>query len=126
MRRIIPVILAVLASVAILWMAVRVDRDSAPVREGRIGPAVAMVEPTPLTDDERESARRPGAPGSIALERGAWVQVAGADGQLEQQYSATKLDPEPGAYLSMLEPRAVFYLSDGRVATLCADPPLPA
>jgi hypothetical protein len=121
MRRIIPVILAVLASVAILWMAVRVDRDSAPVREGRIGPAVAMVEPTPLTDDERESARRPGAPGSIALERGAWVQVAGADGQLEQQYSATKLDPEPGAYLSMLEPRAVFYLSDGRVATLRAD-----
>jgi hypothetical protein len=121
MRRIIPVILAVLASVAILWMAVRVDRGSAPAREGRIGPAMPMVEPTPLTDAERESARRPGAPGSIALERGAWVQVAGADGQLEQQYSATKLDPEPGAYLSMLEPRAVFYLSDGRVATLRAD-----
>jgi hypothetical protein len=121
MRRVIPVILAVVASVAILWIAVRLDRDAAPSRESRIGPVVAMVEPTPLTDAERESARRPGAPGSIALERGAWVQVAGADGRLEQQYSATKLDPEPGAYLSMLEPRAVFYLSDGRVATLRAD-----
>ena len=121
MRRIIPVIVAVAASAAILWFAARMDRGAPSAREGRIGPAVPMVEPTPLTDAERESARRPGAPGSIALERGAWVQVAGADGRLEQQYSATKLDPEPGAYLSMLEPRAVFYLSDGRVATLRAD-----
>lgn len=121
MRRIIPVILAVAASVAILWFAARMDRGAPAMRQGRIGPAVPMVEPTPLTDAERESARRPGAPGAIALERGAWVQVAGADGRLEQQYSATKLDPEPGAYLSMLEPRAVFYLSDGRVATLRAD-----
>jgi hypothetical protein len=121
MRRIVPVILAVVASVAIMWVAARMDRGSAPAREGRIGPAVAMVEPTPLTDAERASARRPGAPGSIALERGAWVQVADASGRLEQQYSATKLDPEPGAYLSMREPRAVFYLSDGRIATLRAD-----
>lgn len=121
MRRIIPVILAVAASVAILWLAARMDRGMPSARPGRIGPAVPMVEPTPLTDAERESARRPGSPGSIALERGAWVQVAGPDGRLEQQYSATKLDPEPGAYLSMLEPRAVFYMSDGRVATLRAD-----
>ncbi|MBU3729755.1 MAG: hypothetical protein FGM37_11005, partial [Phycisphaerales bacterium] len=121
MRRTIPVILAVVASAAMLWIAARMDRGAPSSRQGRIGPAVPMVEPTPLSDAERESARRPGAPGSIALERGAWVQVADASGRLEQQYSATKLDPEPGAYLSMLEPRAVFYLSDGRVATLRAD-----
>ena len=121
MRRIIPVILAVVASVTIMWVAARMDRGSSPDREGRIGPAVAMVEPAPLTEAERASARRPGAPGSIALERGAWVQVADSSGRLEQQYSATKLDPEPGAYLSMREPRAVFYLSDGRIATLRAD-----
>jgi hypothetical protein len=121
MKRIIPVILAVAASATILWFAARMDRGTAQPGQGRIGPAVPMVEPTPLTDAERAGARRPGASGSIALERGAWVQVAGADGRLEQQYSATRLDPEPGAYLGMLEPRAVFYLSDGRVATLRAD-----
>jgi hypothetical protein len=121
MRRIIPVILAAVASVALVWMAARMDGGSTASRPGRIGPAIPMVEPTPLTDAERESARRPGAQGSVALEQGAWVQVAGDDGRLEQQYSASRLDPEPGAYLTMREPRAVFYLSDGRVATLRAD-----
>ena len=57
----------------------------------------------------------------MQLDQGAWVQVAGKDGRVAQQYTAQKIDPQPGAFMSMTEPRTVFYMEDGRVATLRAN-----
>jgi len=57
---------------------------------------------------------------NVQIDEKAWVQVAGKDGRLAQQYMAEKFDPQPGAFMAMSEPRTVFYLEDGRVATLRA------
>jgi len=99
-----------------------VDRNLAPSRQTRGVPVEDLVAPSPLTEEEREAAReRATQTSGVQLEQGAWVQVAAPDGRLAQQYSARKIDPEPGAFLSMEAPQTLFYLDDGRVATLRAD-----
>jgi hypothetical protein len=55
------------------------------------------------------------------LERGAWVQVADAQGNLKQQYTASRIDPLPDKRLSMTDPRAVLYGDGGRIVTMRAD-----
>jgi len=98
------------------------DRNLSPTRRVRGVPVEDLVAPSPLTPEEREAAReRAASSSSVQLEQGAWVQVAAPDGRLAQQYSARKLDPEPGAFLSMEGPQTIFFLDDGRVATLRAE-----
>ncbi|MBM4008568.1 MAG: hypothetical protein FJ285_03145 [Planctomycetes bacterium] len=119
-RMIIAVAVAFAATLAVgAWF---VDRNIAPPRQSRGVPVEDLVAPSPLSVEEREAARERATPSSsVQLEQGAWVQVAGPDGRLAQQYSARKIDPEPGAFLSMDRPQTVFFLEDGRVATLRAD-----
>jgi len=119
-KMIIAVAVALAATLAVgAWF---MDRNMAPTRPSRGVPVEDLVAPSPLTAEEREAARERTTPSSsVQLEQGAWVQVAGPDGRLAQQYSARKLDPEPGAFLSMDGPQTVFFLDDGRVATLRAD-----
>jgi hypothetical protein len=57
----------------------------------------------------------------VKLERGAWVQVADAQGNLKQQYTASRIDPLPDKRLSMTDPRAVLYGDGGRIVTMRAD-----
>jgi hypothetical protein len=98
------------------------DRNLVPSRQTRGVPVEDLVAPSPLTEEERQAAReRTTQSSGVQLEQGAWVQVAGPDGRLAQQYSARKIDPEPGAFLSMEAPQTLFYLDDGRVATLRAE-----
>ncbi|MDA0802839.1 MAG: hypothetical protein O2819_03680 [Planctomycetota bacterium] len=94
---------------------------------GPIKPAVldadAVRPPSPLDPNRVSSspALDLSSPTGMQLEKGGWVQVANPDGTLAQQYSAQRLDPEPGQWLAMEQPRAVFYLEDGRVVTLRAE-----
>lgn len=117
---IIAVAVALAATLAVgAWF---MDRNLAPTRQSRGVPVEDLVAPSPLTAEERDAAReRATQSSSVQLEQGAWVQVAAPDGRLAQQYSARKLDPEPGAFLSMDGPQTVFFFDDGRVATLRAD-----
>ncbi len=96
--------------------------DPAPIRAASVLEGDA-VPPSPL-DPDRVSTTPVldvASPSGMRLEKGGWVQVANPDGSLAQQYSATRLDPEPGQWLAMQEPRALFYLENGRVVTLRAD-----
>ena len=77
-----------------------------------------LVTPDALTDAERARATTTPEGSTVKLEDGAWVQVAGPTGTLEQQYSAERIDPLPDGWLKMVRPRAMVYLSGGRIITL--------
>ena len=114
--------ISVVVAVGLLFAAWEFDRDLPASRRDRSAPIEDLVAPKPLTDAEREAAQQHrGGATTVQLDQGAWVQVAGKDGRVAQQYTAQKIDPQPGAYMSMTEPRTVFYMEDGRVATLRAN-----
>ena len=114
--------ISVVVAVGLLFAAWQFDRDLPASRRDRSAPIEDLVAPKPLTDAEREAAQQHrGGATTVQLDQGAWVQVAGKDGRVAQQYTAQKIDPQPGAFMSMMEPRTVFYMEDGRVATLRAN-----
>ena len=114
--------ISVVVAVGLLFAAWEFDRDLPASRRDRSAPIEDLVAPKPLTDAEREAAQQHrGGATTVQLDQGAWVQVAGKDGRVAQQYTAQKIDPQPGAFMSMIEPRTVFYMEDGRVATLRAN-----
>ena len=55
-----------------------------------------------------------------SLERGAWVQVADADGRLAQEYSADRIDPLPDQWIEMARPQAMMYPRNGRLVSMTA------
>ena len=59
---------------------------------------------------------------NVALEQGGWVQIAGDDGELSQQYRFDHLDPDPGDlpthWMRMQRPQVQLFLNGGRTVTL--------
>ncbi len=84
----------------------------------RIVDVADLPMPQPLKPGEGAGPARPIDQQGIALDQGAWVQVADEEGRLSQQYSASRIDPERDKRLRMEQPRAVFYPRDGRVITM--------
>ena len=120
--RIVVIGISVVVAAGLLFAAWQFDLDLPISRRDRSAPIEDLVAPKPLTDTEREAAQQHrGGATTVQLDQGAWVQVAGKDGRVAQQYTAQKIDPQPGAFMSMTEPRTVFYMEDGRVATLRAN-----
>ncbi|MEC9157503.1 MAG: hypothetical protein VYB77_05190 [Planctomycetota bacterium] len=77
-----------------------------------------LVVPESLSEEElSDTSLRPDG-SNVLLEEGAWVQVAGPDGSLAQQYSAQRIDPLPDGWMEMQRPRSMMYLDSGRVMTL--------
>lgn len=78
-----------------------------------------LVEPAPLTDEERQgrggSAAELARPGAVELAEGGWVEVADGSGRLRQRYAAARMDPLPDRWMSLVAPKAIFYGEDGRV-----------
>jgi len=108
---------AALVVAALVW-------DRAPTRaqrRSRITDAVDVVTPAPLNDEELRSEGVTLRQERVALESGAWVQVADDQGRLQQRYRARRLDPEPDRWMRMEQPHAVMYPSEGRVVTMRAD-----
>jgi hypothetical protein len=111
-----------LAIVAVAWLYDA--RSSGAGRQPRrhAGPVTELVVPAPLSDQERSgSGPRFGSQESVRLSEGAWVQVADANGNLKQQYTAARIDPLPDKRLSMDAPRAVLYGEGGRIVTMRGD-----
>jgi|GEM_PF-443161 len=108
---------ALLLGAALFWDRVPTRRE----RRTRIADAVDVVVPPPLTEEETRAGGAGGLQERVALESGAWVQVADADGRLQQRYRATRLDPEPDRWVRMEQPHAIMYPSDGRVMIMRAD-----
>ncbi len=106
---------------ALLVAAWRYDIGLPSAQRDRTTPIEDLVAPRPLSQEERAAAQSRASGTTVQLEHGAWVQVAGKDGRVAQQYAAERIDPQPGAFMGMVEPRTVFYFDDGRVATLRAN-----
>lgn len=105
-----------------VWCASWIDQSDSDIRRLPALSPDEAVAPSPL-DPSRVSATPAldlANPSGMRLEQGGWVQIARPDGSLAQQYSAERLDPEPGQWLSMEQPRLIAYLDDGRVLTLRA------
>ena len=120
--RILVVALSVVIGLGILFAAWKFDLNLPPSKRDRTVPIDELVAPSPLSAQERAAVEaRKGFGTTVQLDQGAWVQVAGKDGRIAQQYTAERIDPQPGAFMGMVEPRTVFYLDDGRVATLRAN-----
>ena len=114
--------ISVVVAAGLFFAAWQFDRDLPTSRRERSAPIEDLVAPKPLSDAERAAVQeRAGGATTVQLDQGAWVQVAGKDGRVAQQYTAQKIDPQSGAFMSMTEPRTVFYMEDGRVATLRAN-----
>ena len=97
------------------------DAPSSAKRTPRIVDAQDVPKPQALTREEAESGTKPLQADQISLQSGAWVQVADDTGRLEQQYQATRIDPEPDKWLRMESPRANMFPSGGRIITMRAD-----
>lgn len=105
----------------VLFIASQMD-DAGDRRErpSRLDDAVELVNPAPLTDDERRGGRPLSAQPLAELERGAWVQVTDENGRLAQQFNAQHVEPLPDRRLRLDSPHAIFYREDGRVIVLQA------
>ena len=116
---------AILASAALVLAAWMVDRNRTEQRRAgkvRQRPVAELVVPSPLSDRERDgTGPKFGSQESVRLEQGAWVQVADAQGNLKQQYTASRIDPLPDKRLAMENPRAVLYGEGGRIVTMRSD-----
>ncbi len=113
---------ALLISAGLLVVAAGSDRGIPRGAPRRIKDPSSLAPPTSLGQDE---AARAGAPaemrGGMQLDAGAWVQVAGPDGKVKQRYTADRIDPRPGQWLEMVQPRAVMHSPNGRIAALRGD-----
>ena len=121
LARAIPTTFAIIAAGVLVYAAWKWDQGLPQGDASRRVPIQELVAPDPLSQAEREAlASRAPSGQTIELDQGAWVQVAGKDGKVAQQYAAERIDPQPGAAMRMDQPRAVFFLEDGRLATLRA------
>ncbi len=113
---------ALLISAGLLVVAAGSDRGIPRGAPRRIKDPSTLAPPTSLGQDE---AARAGAPaemrGGMQLDAGAWVQVAGPDGRVKQRYTADRIDPRPGQWLEMVQPRAVMHSPNGRIVALRGD-----
>lgn len=113
---------ALLISAGLLVVAAGSDRGIPRGAPRRIKDPSSLAPPTSLGQDE---AARAGAPaemrGGMQLDAGAWVQVAGPDGRVKQRYTADRIDPRPGQWLEMVQPRAVMHSPNGRIVALRGD-----
>ncbi len=113
---------ALLISAGLLVVAAGSDRGIPRGAPRRIKDPQSLAPPTSLGQDE---ASRAGAPadmrGGMQLDAGAWVQVAGPDGRVKQRYTADRIDPRPGQWLEMVQPRAVMHSPNGRIVALRGD-----
>ncbi|MBM4109866.1 MAG: hypothetical protein FJ254_00725 [Phycisphaerae bacterium] len=113
---------ALLISAGLLVLAAGSDRGIPRGAPRRIKDPSTLAPPASLGDDE---ASRAGSPadmrGGMQLDAGAWVQVAGPDGRVKQRYTADRIDPRPGQWLEMVQPRAVMHSPNGRIVALRGD-----
>lgn len=110
------------ALVAAAWIVDQRRPPDGPKGGVRRGTVTDLVTPSPLSDRERSgSGPTFGSQESVKLEEGAWVQVADAQGNLKQQYTATRIDPLPDKRFAMQQPRAVMYSEGGRIVTMRSD-----
>ena len=95
----VVVAIAVGLAVVLLALAFTWEGDSStPSRSKRIVDAVDVVVPAPLRDEELKETTSGAFQERVALESGAWVQVADEAGRLQQRYRAKRIDRGYGVF----------------------------
>ena len=125
-RPVIGVFAAVAVAAALIAVAWNLDRGGRDDGRRRIDPSLVtdLVEPEPLTDEERASleggdaAGELSSPSGVALAEGGWIEVADETGRLKQRYAADRMDPLPDGWVEMVAPRAVVFGRKGQVTAL--------
>ena len=93
---------ALVLAFLVLLIAWLIEPEPLEVRSRHRGLDITeLVTPGALTEQERRNSATSPDGSNIILEDGAWVQVAGEDGALAQQYSAQKIDPLPDGWMEM-------------------------
>ncbi len=86
---------------------------------------VELIGPSPLQDDSGIGKSMMDPDMSVSLPEGGWLQVAGDDGQLAQQYRFTHLEPDPpnlpDNWIALQEPVVEMFMNGGRLITLAGD-----
>ncbi|MCP4758258.1 MAG: hypothetical protein GY894_09285 [Planctomycetes bacterium] len=112
-------------SIVLLGIVLLLDRpDSAPTPDEEPS-AVELIAPLPLQEDGATAGGMMDPNLSVALPEGGWLQIAGDDGQLSQQYRFTHLNPNPNDlpthWIRMKDPEVELFMTGGRLVTLAGD-----
>lgn len=118
-RAVAIMLAAALVAAATVWIAANYDRTLQSGEKRRIQGADPLLVPSGLNPGE--GSQQIDQSVGVELKSGAWVQVVGPDGRLRQQLRATRIEPQPGQWAVMEQPRAVIYEDRGRVITVRAD-----
>ncbi len=110
---------AALLAAATIWFAASYDLTLRSGERRRIPDADPLLVPSGLAPGEGTQQINESV--GVELKSGAWVQVVGPDGRLRQQLRSTRIEPQPGQWAVMEQPRAVIYENRGRVITVRAD-----
>ncbi|MDP7069978.1 MAG: hypothetical protein QF561_01360 [Phycisphaerales bacterium] len=112
-------------SVGLLIIVILFDRpDPSPVQDDS-ETATDLIAPQPLRDGGPTAGGLMDPNLSVALPEGGWLQIAGPDGSLAQQYRFTHLNPDPPDlpthWIRMKSPEVELFMSGGRLVTLSGD-----
>jgi len=118
-------LLGALVSLLLLVVVMQLDRPEAPVAPASPEDTIDLIPPQPLQRDGQTAGSLVDPNQSVTLPKGGWLQVAGDDGRLAQQYRFTHLDPDPTDlpthWIRMRQPEVELFMTGGRLVTLAGD-----
>ncbi len=98
------------------------DRGSVSDDPEVIEPPTELIAPRPLDPSDGMAGGLTDPNLSVALPKVGWLQVAGPDGDLAQQYRFSHLDPNPpdlpANWIQMRDPEVELFMAGGRLITL--------
>ncbi|MCH2142160.1 MAG: hypothetical protein MK077_04085 [Phycisphaerales bacterium] len=111
-------------SVVVLGILLLFEAPSAPPQT-KEKPVIDLIGPAPLQDASEVGQGMTDPDMAVSLPEGGWLQVAGDDGQLSQQYRFSHLDPDPPAmpdnWIAMQDLVVEMFMHGGRLITLEGD-----
>ena len=109
-------------SVILLIVLFLFDKSSEQPEELDKAEVTELIAPRPLDPNGGTAGGLTDPNLSVSLPEGGWLQVAGPDGQLAQQYRFTHLDPNPADlpthWIQMRDPELELFMGGGRLVTL--------
>ena len=109
-------------SVTLLLVLFLFDQSNEQPEELNNAEITELIAPRPLDPNGGTAGGLTDPNLSVSLPEGGWLQVAGPDGQLAQQYRFTHLDPNPADlpthWIQLRDPELELFMGGGRLVTL--------
>ncbi len=128
-RRLSPAVTLGLAgavfSLVLLLLLIILDWSPNTESPDRDEQTIDLIPPRPLDEAEGSASGFADPNLTVGLPKGGWLQVAGPDGRVSQQYRFTHLDPAPtdlpAHWIRMAQPDVELFMAGGRLVTLQGD-----